>query len=125
MFTQRAVVVVLDAVVAATIQQLGDVGPLVAIDLVRVEDDLLLDVIDRRLLNGRIQVVVPPLTTLLARAPSDMVLAGELLGDKGPTLGAVPGNQVYDGVVLLQSLTIVEHLPADSRACAGRHPCLS
>lgn len=91
MLSQNTIVIVLDAVVAASVQQLGDVGPLVAIDLVGIEDDLLLDIVDRRLLDGWIQVVVPPLAALLTRATTDMVLAGELLSDERPPLGAVPG----------------------------------
>ena len=45
--TQRAIIIILDAIVAAAIQEFGDISPLVAVDLVRIEDNLLFDVVDR------------------------------------------------------------------------------
>ena len=97
---QCRIVVVLDAVVAPAIEQLGDVGPLVAEDFVSVEDDLLLDVVYRRLLDARVQVIVPALTALLSCPTAYFVLTRQLLRDECPALRAIPRNQVDDGIVL-------------------------
>ena len=97
---QGRVVIVLDAVVAPAVEELGDVGPLVTEHLVRIEDDLLFEVVDWRLLDARVQMVVPALSALLSRPAAYLVLTGQLLSDERPPLGAVPSDQVDDGVVL-------------------------
>lgn len=68
-----------------------------------IEDDDFFFLVDGRLLDAGIQVVVPSLSALLASAPADMVVVLELLGDEGPPLGAVPLDQTDDGIILLQS----------------------
>ena len=51
---------VLDGVVRAARQQLGDLGPLVAQPLVGLDDDAVLVLGPRRLVDARMQMVVPP-----------------------------------------------------------------
>ena len=54
--------VILDAIVRAPGQVLGDISPLVPKPLVQVENLLLLILIDRCLVYVRVQVIVPPNT---------------------------------------------------------------
>jgi len=60
--------VVLNSVVGAPRQQLGDVRPLVTILLLGFEDDAILLVAPGGLLDVWVEVVVPPLTTVLPNA---------------------------------------------------------
>mmetsp|Transcript_23593 Transcript_23593/g.52987 ORF Transcript_23593/g.52987 Transcript_23593/m.52987 type:complete len:231 (+) Transcript_23593:851-1543(+) len=93
--------VVLHVVVCAAGQALGDLGPLIAQFLVRFGHDPLLLLCPVGLVDMRVEVVVPALAALLARAARDAVLLGEVLGDKGPALGAVLGDHGADGLVLV------------------------
>ena len=82
-------------------QKLGDVGPLVSVDFVRIENDSLFFIVDGRLFDARVKVVMPSFPALLSSAAADVVLVGQLLRDEGPSLGTVFGNQVNNGVILL------------------------
>ena len=88
--------VVLDGVVRAAGQVLGYLGPSIAHAHVQVDEERVLVVGPRRLLDVRIEVVVPALATLFAQA------AAQVLGDERPALGAVLAYQVdHLGVLLL------------------------
>ena len=114
---ERRIVVVLDAVIRSinscnetnlrhlpSLEQFGDVGPFVAVNLVSVKNYYFFLVIDWRFLDIRVQVVVPSLSTLLARPAPYLVVFLEHLGDEGPPLGAVLGDKAYDGIIFLYNL---------------------
>ena len=61
--------VVLDGVVRAPLEELGDLRPLVSEVLVLLHDDAVLLLAPRPLLDTGVQVVVPPLAALLPDAP--------------------------------------------------------
>lgn len=70
-------------VISAAREELGDLGPAIAVDLLGLDD---LDVLLPRpliLLDVRVQVVVPPFATLLPDPPR------ESLRDEAPVLGSV------------------------------------
>jgi hypothetical protein len=91
----RGVPVILDGVVGAPIEDLGDLGPLVADSaMVEVEKELLLNA-PADLLNLGVEVVVPSLTALLPYS------SRQLFGYLGPLLGAMGLNQFKDETVFL------------------------
>lgn len=129
MLAVSGVKVILNAVVTATWQLLGDRCPLIAHPLVAVEDDPLFINTDRILLNVGVQMVMPPIkihglvsfvssqytskcvnyrdlpfTTLLASARTNFVFVLEALGHKGPPLSAVLGHQLHNGIILLKKI---------------------
>ena len=59
-FAVRGVEVVLDAVVAAARQFLGDLGPLVAEAFVELKYFVFFVLVDRGFFNRWVQVIVPP-----------------------------------------------------------------
>ena len=65
---QSGVPVVLDGVVGAAQEDVGDLGPPVLDSLVKYEENPLLLDAPTLLLQQRVQLVVPPLTALLASA---------------------------------------------------------
>jgi hypothetical protein len=80
---ETAVPVVLDRVVGAPGEELGDLSPFVAeLGLLRDQHVVLL-LRPRVLPDRRVQLVVPPLAALLA------ITTGQVLGDLGPAIGAV------------------------------------
>ena len=81
-------------VVGAAGQHLGDVGPLVAHRLVRVEQRLILRAGPLTLVDIWVEVVVPPLPALLSRA------SGKRRGDDRPRACAVLADKLCDFVVL-------------------------
>jgi hypothetical protein len=87
--------VVLDGVVGASGQHLGHFGPLAAVGGVGEEEDPLLMQHPLHLQDGRVQVVVPPLATLLAQTALDE------LGDEGPPLRTVLLDELAHQAVLL------------------------
>ena len=109
---EGGVPVVLDGVIGAPDEGLGDLGPLVAV--LRVGDDELAVLLAAPLLalDVGVEVVVPALAALLADA------TGELLRDLGPLLRAESAHELDDlGVFLLSPGTLhelgIEHfLPA-------------
>ena len=57
---------VLDGVVGATLEHLGDLGPLVVDDAVHEEEDPLLLLAPVDLLDAWVEMVVPPFTALFS-----------------------------------------------------------
>lgn len=86
---------VLDGVVGPPWQQLGNLGPLIAHVDVALQDGPILVGRPGLLANVRVEVVVPPLSALLADP------AGQLVGDDGPLLGPVPLDQLDDLAIFL------------------------
>ena len=86
--------VVLDVVVGAAGQRLGDVCPAVAEKLVVQEQEPVFVFGPRRLFDVRIEVVVPPLAALLSFAP------GQVVCDRGPLFGAQLGDELHKQNVL-------------------------
>ena len=100
---EGGVPVVLDGVIGAPDEGLGDLGPLVAV--LRVGDDELAVLLAAPLLalDVGVEVVVPALAALLAD------LDGELLRDLGPLLRAESAHELDDlGVLLLSPGTLHE-----------------
>mmetsp|Transcript_3158 Transcript_3158/g.9795 ORF Transcript_3158/g.9795 Transcript_3158/m.9795 type:complete len:215 (-) Transcript_3158:225-869(-) len=87
--------VVLDGVVRAPRQQLGDLRPLVAVRLVRFHENAVLLLAPAVALDVRVEVVVPALAALLANA------ARQVTRNHAPLLGAMLQHQAQDLVVLL------------------------
>ena len=92
---QRRVPSVLDLVVRAAGQCLGNVGPLVAHRLMRLEELLVFLECPVALVDDRVQVIVPPLAALLARP------RGQLGGDHRPRASAMLRDEGSDLHVLL------------------------
>ena len=86
---------VFDGIVRPAWDQFCNLCPLVSPLFVRVVDNSILLVRPGRLLDVRVQVVVPALPTLLP----DPTL--QLLGDQSPTLGSVLPHQLDHFLVLL------------------------
>lgn len=84
-----------------SMQELGDVCPLVSIHLVRIEYDPFLLIIDGRLFDAGVQMVMPPFPALLASSTANVVLICQLLGNECPSLRTIFGYQVNDSVILL------------------------
>jgi hypothetical protein len=89
--------VVLDGVVCASFEHLGDLCPLVVHDAVHQEQDPLLLFVPVDLLDARVEMVVPALTALLAHSTV------EVLRDECPLLRPIGHNQLEDAPVLLRS----------------------
>ena len=70
-----------------------------------IKNDPLLHVVNGRLFDGRIQVVVPTLSTLLASSTAYVVIICELLSNKRPPLSAVSIHELYDCIVLLFNMS--------------------
>ena len=66
-----------------------------------IKDDFLLIVVDRGLLDIRIQVVMPSLSALLASPSPDLVHVSQLLCYECPSLSSILRDQPYDCIVLL------------------------
>ena len=77
---ERGIEVVLDVVVGAARQVLGDLRPPVAVLEMKFQNSLVLLFRPSVLLDVRVQVVVPPLTALLADA------SGQVLSNLAPVL---------------------------------------
>lgn len=88
---------VLDRVVSAAFEDLGDLGPLVVDDSVHEEQDPLFFLAPVDLLDSWVQVVVPPLAALLAHA------AIQVLGNESPLLGPVGNYELEYAPVFLGS----------------------
>lgn len=93
----RRVPMVLDGVVRAAGQQLGDARPLVAVLAVCLVDDTVLLIRPGSLLDLGVEVIVPTLAALLADA------ALEVARDQGPFLGSVSHHQLQYFFVLLKA----------------------
>lgn len=89
--------VVLDRVVGATFENLGNLCPLVVDDAVHEEKNPLFLFIPVNFLNSRVEVVVPTLSALLAHA------AIQVLGNQGPLLGSICNDELQDAPVLFGS----------------------
>ena len=74
---------IFDSVVCAAFQTMGDLSPLVFVDLVFDEQNELLFLGPLNLLDHWIEMVVPAFTTLLADSTREFV------GDFGPLLGSL------------------------------------
>lgn len=85
---KRAVEAVLDVVIGATLEQRGDLGPLVPPALVFVDDELVFFRGPVSLLQTRVQMVLPSFARLLAGAP------GDVRGDVRPALRTVLLDQL-------------------------------
>ena len=84
-----------------SVEQFGDVGPLVSVYLVSIEDYALFFVVYWRLFDAWVEMIMPSFPTLLSSATANMILVRELLGDECPSFGTILCNQVYNCVVLL------------------------
>ena len=91
---------VLDVVVRSSRKPLGDLGPLVTEFFVRLAHDVFLILRPVSLVDVRVQVVVPALAALLARATRNIIDLAQAVGDERPALGAVLTDHGADGVVL-------------------------
>ena len=80
--------VVLDRVVGAALEDLGDLGPLVIHDAVHKEQDPLFFLVPVNFLDSWIQVIVPALATLLSYATI------EVLRDECPLLRPVGDDEL-------------------------------
>ena len=87
--------VIFDSVVCAAFQTMGDLSPLVFVDLVFDEQNELLFLGPLNLLDHWIEMVVPALTTLLADPTREFV------GDFGPLLGPLQLYKHQDELVLV------------------------
>lgn len=67
----------------------------------KLEELLLLVISPRLLVDGGIQVVVPPLSALLASPLGDVVGVFEFLGDLGPVIESKLSNQLGNRFVFL------------------------
>lgn len=90
----RTVPAVLDGVVRAPRQGLGDVGPARAAPRVAPQDDLVLGGRPGQLADVGVQLVVPPFPTLLARA------ARQVRREDGPLARAVALDRAQQELVL-------------------------
>lgn len=100
---------ILNGVVSAAFKHLSNLGPLVAVVAVHQVEDPLLLATPPDFLDLGIQMIVPPLTTLLSNAP------WEVLRNQSPLLGPVLVDQVKHHAVFFfgpRALdeTGVEHL---------------
>ena len=86
---------VLDCVVGATLEHLGNLGPFVIDDAVHEEEDPLLFLAPIDLLDARIQMIVPSLTALLADATI------QVLGYECPLLRPVGDDELKEAPVFL------------------------
>ena len=82
-------------------QKLGNIRPFVTINLMSIKNDPLFLAVNRRLLNVRIQVIVPPLSALLTCSPTNSVNLCKLLSNECPALGPILAHELYNGVVFL------------------------
>jgi len=87
--------VILNCVVCAAFQTMGDLSPLVFVDLVFDEKNELLFLGPLNLLDHRIEMVVPAFTALLANS------AREFVGNFGPLLGSLQLYKHQNELVLV------------------------
>lgn len=87
---------ILDGVVGAAFEDLGDLGPLVAHNAMHEEEDPFLLFVPVDLLDARVEVVVPALATLLAYATV------QVLRNEGPLLRAVGDDELKYTPVFLR-----------------------
>ena len=104
---------ILDGIVGTPGEELGNLGPLVAEDLVMGDDEIIFLLAPGHLADGGIEVVMPTLAALLADA------AGKLGGDLAPAFGAVSLDEAHDLVVLLLGPGSLERTGLLSSADAG------
>ena len=88
---------VLDGVVRAAFEHLGDLRPLIIDDAVHEEQNPLLFFVPVNFLDSGVQVIVPSLATLLADA------AIEVLTDQSPFLRSISDDQLEDAPVFFSS----------------------
>jgi len=99
----RRIIVILDAVVAATLQFLCDQCPLVAQLLAEGKDQAFFIEDDGSLVDRGVQMVVPPFTTLFTRAPGAADHGLEALSDESPLLSAELAHELHDGLIFLST----------------------
>jgi len=88
---------ILDGVVRASRQELGNEGPLVAVLAVRFQDHAIFFGCPWRLADVGVQMVMPPFTTLFADA------SGKVRGDLGPLARSKRVDVFTDDAILLLS----------------------
>ena len=86
--------VVLNGIVCSSLENFGDLSPLIVDDSVHQEQNPLLLLAPVNLLDHGVQVVVPALAALLTDA------IGKVLSDKGPLLRTVALNELKHSPVL-------------------------
>ena len=59
-----------------SMQQFSNISPLISVDFVRIENDSFFVEIYGGLFDARVQVIVPPLATLLSSSSADVVFVG-------------------------------------------------
>ena len=87
---------VLNRVVCAPFEHLGDLGPLVVHDTVHQKQDPLFLLVPVDFLDAGVEVIVPALAALLAYS------AIQVLRDEGPLLWPVGHHELEDTPVLLR-----------------------
>lgn len=85
---------VLDGVIRASGDKFGNFGPLITPLFMGVVDDAVLFFGPGRLLDLRVQMIMPSLPTLLANATF------EVFGDEGPPLGPIFADELDDALIL-------------------------
>lgn len=88
----------------------GDILPAIAVQLMQVEQPLLLIVVPRLLVDRRVEVIIPSLSALLARADGNRIGLFQLLRDLGPIVESKLSHKTTDGLVLLTKQTATSQL---------------
>lgn len=83
----------------------GYILPAIAVQLVQVEEPLLLIIVPRLLVDRGVEVIIPPLSALLARADGNRIGLFQLLCDLGPIIESKLRHKAADGLVLLTNQT--------------------
>lgn len=81
---------ILDRIISAAFDYLGDVCPFVVHDAMHEKQDPFLLLVPVDFLNARVQVVVPTFAALLSHSTV------EVLGDERPLLGTIRHDQLQD-----------------------------
>jgi len=97
----RGVEVILDAIVATTGKFFGDVGPLISKLFMLVKNLLLLTLVDWRLIDVWVQVIVPSLAALFACARTNFEFFLKLVCYESPLFGAILLDEFHDCIILL------------------------
>jgi len=76
MLSQGRIVIVFDAIVRPSIQKFGYISPFVAVNLVCIKYYPLFFIINWRLFDARIKMIVPSFSALFACSSSNLIFIG-------------------------------------------------
>ena len=79
----------------------GDILPAITVQLMQVEQPLLLIIVPWLLVDRRIEVIIPSLSALLARADGNRIGLFQLLCDLCPIIESKLCHKTTDGLILL------------------------